>query len=313
MAGPHQTSPSVSGAQPRMPARSSSSSSKTTRSGGPAGPALLTMRAINGRPTGLKDAYHAILNMSWPSFIAVIVGGYMIANVFYAIIYTMIPNSINGSSGFVDNFFFSVQTWATIGYGGMTPHGYLANMVVVFESMTGIFGVALLTGLLFAKFARPEASVLFANKMVVSTYNGKPTLMLRLANERGSNIVEAAAHMTLLREEKTAEGHVMRRILDLRLVRDTQPLFRLSWTLMHVIDDDSPLKGVDAESAKAAGIRMFVTLMGYDASVGQTAHANAGFGAEDIVFGHRYKDATRIDGAEMVLDYALFHDVEPVG
>jgi len=308
MAGPHQTSPSVSSAQPRMPAMSS----RTMRSGGPAGPALLTMRSINGRPVALRDAYHGLLNMTWARFIGVIVSGYMIANVFYAIIYTLIPDSINGSTGFVDNFFFSVQTWATIGYGGMTPHGLLSNLVVVFESMTGIFGVALLTGLLFAKFARPDASVLFARKMVISNYNGKPTLMLRLANERGSNIVEATAHMTCLREEQTAEGHAMRRILDMKLVRDTQPLFRLSWTLMHVIDDDSPLKGLDADSVKAAGIRMFVTLMGYDASVGQTAHASAGFGPEDIVFDHRYKDATRIQDEEMVLDFALFHDVEPI-
>ncbi len=270
-----------------------------------------TMRAINGRPAALKDAYHGLLNMSWPRFIGVIVGGYMLANIIYAIIYTLIPNSINGASGFVDNFFFSVQTWATIGYGGMTPNGRLANMVVVLESMTGIFGVALLTGLLFAKFSRPDASVLFAKKVVISKYNGKPTLMLRLANERGSNIVEASAHVTLLREETTLEGHVMRRLLDLRLVRETQPLFRLSWTLMHVIDDDSPLHGVTAETMPA-NVRLFVTLMGYDASVGQTAHASAGFAPRDIAFGHRYVDATRVEGGEMVLDYALFNDIEPI-
>lgn len=269
------------------------------------------MRAVNGRPAALKDAYHALLNMSWPRFLSVIVGGYMMANIFYAIIYTLIPNAINGSTGFVDNFFFSVQTWATIGYGGMTPRGHLANLVVVLESMTGIFGVALLTGLLFAKFSRPDASVLFAKKAVVSMYNGKPTLMLRLANERGSNIVEASAHLTLLREEKTLEGHVMRRILDLRLVRETQPLFRLSWTLMHVIDEDSPLHGLTADNVPT-NMRLFVTLMGYDASVGQTAHASAGFAPDDIAFGHRYVDATRLEGGQMVLDFALFNDIEPI-
>ncbi len=305
MAGPHQTSPSVTSAQQRAPARSSPSSM-----GGPAGPSL-TMRAINGRPAAFKDAYHALLNMSWPRFIAVIVGGYLLANVFYAIVYTVIPHSINGSKGFVDNFFFSVQTWATIGYGGMTPNGYLANLVVVVESMSGIFGVAVLTGLLFAKFSRPDASVLFAKKLVISKYNGKPTLMLRLANERGSNIVEASAHMTLLREETTLEGHVMRRILDLRLVRETQPLFRLSWTLMHVIDDTSPLQGVDLDNV-APDMRIFVTLMGYDASVGQTAHASAGYRPNDIAFGHRYVDATRVLEGETVLDYALFHEIEPL-
>jgi len=311
MGGPHQTSPAVTSAQPQSGRQQSTSFSGGTRTGGPAGPALLTLRSINGRPARLKDTYHALLNMPWPAFIALIVGGYMLANVFYALVYTAIPNSINGSSGFVDNFFFSVQTWATIGYGGMTPHGYLANMVVVLESMSGIFGVALLTGLLFAKFSRPDSRVLFANKMVVSNFNGKPTLMLRLANERGSSIVEANAHVSLIREEVSPEGHTMRRILDVPLVRSTQPLFRLSWTLMHIIDENSPLFGLDNEKAKGQGLRIFVTLMGYDASVGQTAHANAGFAGEDIVFGARYKDATRVEGDHMVLDYNLFHDVEP--
>jgi len=310
MGGPQQTSPAVTSAQPQSGSHQSTSFSGGTRTGGPAGPALLTLRSINGRPARLKDTYHALLNMPWPSFIGLIVGGYLLANVFYALIYTAIPDSINGSSGFVDNFFFSVQTWATIGYGGMTPRGYLSNLVVVFESMSGIFGVALLTGLLFAKFSRPDSRVLFANKMVVSIYNGKPTLMLRLANERGSSIVEANARVSLIREERTVEGHVMRRILDVPLVRSTQPLFRLSWTLMHIIDEKSPLHGLDSDTAKSSGLRIFVTLMGYDASVGQTAHANAGFGGEDIVFGARYKDATRVEGDHMVLDYNLFHDVE---
>jgi inward rectifier potassium channel len=237
--------------------------------------------------------------------------GDVAANVFYATLYTLIPNSINGSTGFLDNFFFSVQTWATIGYGGMTPKGTLANMVVVVESMTGIFGVALLTGLFFAKFARPEARVLFAKKATISMYNGKPTLMIRLANERGSHIVEAEAHVTVIRDELSPEGQRMRRIHDVQLARSTQPLFRLSWTVMHVIDERSPFYGYDVERFTKEGPRLFINLMGYDASVGQTAHASSGYGVDDILFGARYKDATRDDGKRMVLDFALFHETEP--
>lgn len=315
MGGPIQTTPANTSAQPVRPGlrsgrREAPGPFGTTRTGGPAGPGLLTMKAVNARPARLADTYHALLNMPWAAFIGVIVAGYVLANVFYATIYTLIPDAINGSHGFFDNFFFSVQTWATIGYGGMTPNGHLANTVVVVESMTGIFGVALLTGLLFAKFSRPDARVLFANKMVISMYNGKPTLMLRLANERGSTIVEANAHMTLIREERTAEGHVMRRIHDVQLVRDVQPLFRLSWTLMHVIDEKSPLWGLDAERARDSELRMFVNIMGYDSSVGQTAHASAGYGPDELVFGARYKDSTRVEGAQMLLDYALFHSIE---
>lgn len=314
MGGPMQTSPANTSAQPVRPGIGSGRR-EAAGGAGPAGgsgrPPGVTMKAINARPARLADTYHGLLNMPWPAFIGVIVCGYLFANVFYAIIYTLIPDSINGSHGFLDNFFFSVQTWATIGYGGMTPNGYAANLVVVVESMSGIFGVALLTGLLFAKFSRPDARVLFARKMAISMYNGKPTLMLRLANERGSSIVEANAHMTLIREERTPEGQSMRRILDVPLVRDVQPLFRLSWTLMHVIDEKSPLWGLDAERAVASELRMFVNLMGYDSSVGQTAHASASYGPDDVVFGGRYKDVTRFEGTHLVLDYALFHEVEP--
>jgi inward rectifier potassium channel len=177
--------------------------------------------------------------------------------------------------------------------------------------MTGIFGVALLTGLFFAKFARPEARVLFARTPVISIYHGKPTLMLRIANERGSHIVEAVAHVAIIREEHSPEGHRMRRIHDLELVRSTQPLFRLSWTLMHIIDERSPLFGYDADRLRREGVRLFVNLMGYDASVGQTAHASATFAIDDFAFGARYKDATREDGDRLVLDFALFHDTVP--
>jgi inward rectifier potassium channel len=305
MAGPHQTSPSVSSAQPRKTAAAPSK--------GPAAPPqLFTMRGINQRSDWHADAYHWLLNVSWPWFVLIVVGSYLSANLVFAAIYTMIPDAIKGSEGFLDNYFFSVQTWATIGYGGMVPNNPLANVVVVVESMTGIFGVALLTGLLFAKFSRPISRVLFANTAVVSLYNGKPTLMIRLANERVSQIVEAQAHMTLIREETTIEGTTMRRIHDLKLVRDTQPLFRLSWTVMHVIDESSPLFGLDHDSALSSDTRIFLSVMGYDSSVGHTAHASTVYGPEHLLFGAKYKDASTNIGTDFVLDFARFHDTEPM-
>ncbi|MDP2342356.1 MAG: ion channel [Deltaproteobacteria bacterium] len=314
MGGPLQTSPSVSSAQPHHGGRRSRGAGGDDKNGGrPSGgtpPQVFTMKGVNQRSDWFADAYHWLLNVSWPVFVLMIVGGYLSANLIFASIYTMIPDAIKGSDGFVDNYFFSVQTWATIGYGGMTPNGLLPNVVVVLESMTGIFGVALLTGLLFAKFSRPASRVLFANKAVISIYSGKPTLMIRLANERLSQIVEAAAHLTLIREETTIEGTKMRRIHDLKLVRDTQPLFRLSWTVMHVIDESSALFGLDQESARLSDTRIFLSVMGYDASVGQTAHASTVYGPEQVVFGARYRDATSTAGSNVVLDFAKFHDTE---
>ncbi len=272
-----------------------------------------TVRGINQKREPLSDLYHALWNMGWPTFIAIIVIGYVVSNLVFAGIYTLLPDAIQGSTGFLDNFFFSVQTWATIGYGGMTPKTTAANVVVVIESMVGIFGVALLTGLLFAKFSRPSSRLLFADLAVISMYEGKPTLMIRVANERHSTIVDANAHVTLLRPTTTAEGHQMRRLYDLKLVRDMQPVFRISWTLMHVIDEHSPLADLSTDEAfRAANARVVASLMGYDAIVGQTTHASFVYAPDHVRFGHRYVDAaTNFGDNGVLLDYAKFHLVEP--
>lgn len=309
MGGPLQTSPAVSSAQGHdtFNATRMSASPKVR-----APAAAFTMKGINQRKDWLADAYHWLLNVSWPQFTLIIVGGYLAANLIFALIFTLIPDAIKGSSGFVDNYFFSIQTWATIGYGGMVPNNIMANVVVVIESMTGIFAVALLTGLLFAKFSRPVSRVLFANTAVVSMFGGKPTLMIRLANERLSQIVEATAHMTVIRQETTVEGTKMRRIHDLKLVRDNQPMFRLSWTVMHVIDETSPLFGLNDDDNADPELRIFLSVMGYDASVGQTAHASITFTRDQVVFGARYLDTMTNVGSDLVLDFAKFHEIEAI-
>jgi inward rectifier potassium channel len=306
MASPHLTSPATTSAQPRH----RPDPTRADRSMNGAG---FRVRGINQRREWIGDVYHGLLQMQWPAFIALIVGGYVVANLVFAAIYTLLPDAIHGSTGFADNFFFSVQTWATIGYGGMTPQSMAANIVVVVESMTGIFGVAILTGLLFAKFSRPSSKILFADLAVVAMFDGKPTLMIRVANERHSTIADATARLTLLRHTTSPEGVRMRRLLDLDLVRDMQPVFRLSWTLMHVIDDNSPLSDLrDEQALGAVDARIVVSMTGYDAVVGQTTHASFAYAPGQVRFGHCYVDATRSDDNDvLVLDYAKFHLVEP--
>lgn len=268
---------------------------------------------INQHKRAGADLYHRVLTMSWPVFLALVLSAYLCANLVFAAIYFTLPNAISNARDFWDCFFFSVQTWATIGYGGMAPATRIANVVVVIESLVGIFAVALLTGLFFAKFSRTIARVLFAERAVVSVRNGKRVLMVRAANERGSFIVEANAHLTLLRYETTLEGERMRRLYDLKLVRSTSPFFVLSWTLMHEIDSDSPLFNVDEESFNAEAMRITVSLVGHDSSVGQTIHASQLYQQGDVLFGYRYRDAIHQDAlGRTVLDYSKFHDVEAV-
>jgi inward rectifier potassium channel len=305
MTSPHHTNPSTTAARMRL---SRAANEARSMSG-----SAFAVKSVNQRRELFGDLYHGLLNTSWPRFIAVIVGGYVLANLIFATLYTVLPDAIHGSSGFADNFFFSVQTWATIGYGGMTPKSTAANLLVLVESMAGIFGVALLTGLLFAKFSRPSSKILFADTAVVARYDGRPTLMIRVANERHSTIADATAQLTVLRPGVTAEGINMRRLHDLKLVRENQPVFRISWTLMHVIDEQSPLCDlVDDEAFRASAARIVVAMNGYDASIGQTTHASFMYGQEHLRFGHRYVDATSSVGENtLVLDYAKFHLVEP--
>lgn len=272
----------------------------------------LNIVRVNAPRALFSDLYHRLIQMPWASFLLLLVTLYVFANVFFAAIYTALGDVIAGSTGFVDNFFFSVQTFATIGYGTLTPSSRLANAIVVIESMSGIFGVAILTGLMFAKFSRPSARIFFASRLVVTKRNGKPVLMLRTANERGSFVVEAEAHMTVVKPEVSAEGERMRRVHDLKLVRDNQPWFVMSWMLMHEIDETSPLYGFDSAALQRDKIRLSINLMGFDSTVGQTVHASASYSADAILFGHRYVDASQLlDDGRLIIDHGKLDLVEP--
>jgi inward rectifier potassium channel len=257
------------------------------------------------------DLYHVILTMRWSLFFGGLVAAHVTANLIFAGLYMLerVPN-IASATSFIDYFYFSVQTWATVGYGALAPTTTYANMLMVFESICAICGSAVTTGLVFAKFARPTARVLFANNMVIHTLNGKPTLMLRVANERGNDVVEASARITLLRDEKTLEGDTMRRLYDLKLVRDVQPVFAISWTLMHIIDEESPFFGKTGEDIVKEGWQVVVNITGHDGTLSQTMYASHFYRAPDIVFGAKYVDVmARLPDGRLQIDLKKFHDV----
>jgi inward rectifier potassium channel len=268
---------------------------------------------VGGSSWTLGDLYHSVLTMRWSLFLAVVIGIQLAANLLFAGLFALEGDNITNAPTFIDKFYFSVQTWATIGYGGMTPTTTFANLVVVAESIAGIVATAVTTGLVFAKFARPSARVLFANSMITQMRDGQRTLMLRVANERGNNVVEASARVTLLRNERSREGETMRRLYDLKLVRDVQPLFMVSWTIMHIIDETSPLWGKSAADIVAEDWRINVNLQGYDGTLAQSIHASHRYQGTDIAFDHRYVDVmTTLPDGRLQIDLTHMHDVEPV-
>jgi len=288
----------------------------------PPSPRPVAARSASGREVvsvGLarapwSDLYHKLLTMPWHRFFALLLAGYFVVNALFASVYfglgDAIENAVPGS--FLDDFFFSVQTLATIGYGKLGPRTLAANAVVSVEALVGMVGVAITTGLVYARFARPTARVVFSRVAVVSRYEGVPSLMFRMANARGNQIVEARLRVTLILNETTAEGQPVRRLHDLRLVRSEHGAFTLSWTAVHPIDASSPLAGHDAASLDLAQADLVASLSGIDDDLSQNVRARHGYGAADIVWNARFADILDTRERRAVIDYTRFHDTEPL-
>jgi inward rectifier potassium channel len=261
-----------------------------------------------------SDVYHFLLISSWPRLLGALVVLYGTVNAFFALAYLMIGGIEGARPGsFADAFFFSVQTLATIGYGRMVPQSTVANALVSFEALIGLLGVAMVTGLVFAKFSRPTARVLFSHVAVIGRRDGIPSLMFRMANARGNNIVEAQLHVVLARDETTAEGEKVRRFYDLEMARRQNALFALSWTAIHPITESSPLHRVSPESLVATGFQLIVSIVGFDESFSQTVHARHAYGPDDVRWNARFADIlTWTPDGRRIVDYSRFHDVVPV-
>jgi len=264
--------------------------------------------------TAAGEAYHHLLVSSWPRLLGVLLVGYLAVNGTFALAYLSMRDGIEGArpGSFADAFFFSVQTFATIGYGKMIPGTFAANVLVSVEALVGLLCVAMVTGLVFAKFSRPTARVLFSRVAVVAARDGIPSLMFRVANARGNNIVEAQMHAVFARDETTVEGEWVRRFYDLDLVRRQNTLFALSWTAVHRITPGSPFHGASPAELEAGRGQVIVSVVGFDESFAQTVHARHAYAAGDIRWHARFVDILTIhaDGTRRI-DYTRFHDVVP--
>ncbi|MFT5583225.1 MAG: inward rectifier potassium channel [Cognaticolwellia sp.] len=239
----------------------------------------------------MRDLYHIFLKVHWSTFLALLAAGYFSLNTMFACLYMLAgPEGIPGVKNFAQAFNFSIQTFATIGYGVLSPVSTFANFVVAIESFTGIVSVALATGMIFARFSQSEARVLFSEKAVINTIDGHPQLRFRVRNQRGNRVIGATIKLVLMRREILPDGSVFNRFIDLKVARDQTPLFMLSWVIMHPIDEDSPFYGVMPEELAEWTAELVVTLTGLDSTTNQLISAQGSYQPEDIVFGHRMED-----------------------
>jgi inward rectifier potassium channel len=269
------------------------------------------VRRIGAARLSRRDVYHLMLTMRWRWFFGVQAAAYVVFNAVFALFYVVAPGSVaNARPGsFGDAFFFSVQTMATIGFGVMAPATVYANILVTIEALLGMASFAVAAGLIFARFSVPTARVLFSRVAVVTPFNGIPTLMFRCANERRNQIFEAQVHVDFARQETSAEGLELRRSYELDLARDRNPQFSLSWTVMHPIDPQSPLYGIDPDLLAGQDAAVVVTLTGIDETLSQTVFARTSYRADEILWGRRFVDIlSETETGATLVDYRRFHD-----
>ncbi|MEZ4224841.1 MAG: low temperature requirement protein A [Polyangiaceae bacterium] len=269
-----------------------------------------------GTPSELRrDIYFYFIEGSWTRVFVALAFCFIAANVMFAALFMLEPGAIHGHPGvprFSTAFFFSVQTFSTIGYGTLSPGSPWGDAVVTAEAAVGLISVALATGLVFAKASRPRSSVLFSRSLVLTTMDGQPTLMLRAGNARGNEVVDATVTLTVLLDEISPEGHHLRRLRDLTLARARTPMFLLSWSIMHVIDEQSPLFGMDFDNPNLPITSVVVTLMAHDGTYGQTIYARHVYAPEDIRLRHHFVDViSELEDGRLMIDYGRFHDTEP--
>lgn len=269
---------------------------------------------VQGRaPTLLDDVFHRMLRLGWARYFGLASVAFVLLHTIFACLFLAQPGSIaNARPGsFADAFFFSVETAGTIGYGNMAPATFYAHVLMSIESFVSLLGLAMTTGLTFAKFARPTARVLFTERAVVGMRDGAPFLMFRLANERHNSIVEAQLRVVLLVDHVSQEGERMRVPEIVQLVRDTNPFFRLSWTAMHAIVPGSAFHGDDARKKLVdRNAMILLSVTGFDETIGQTIHARHTYQLDDLVWGARFADVISVDpDGTRVIDYAKFHEI----
>ncbi len=277
----------------------------------PSGGAAQSPLRLGIERRSFSDAYHGLLKTSWPRLIGLLLLLYVGVNALFALLYLVTGGGIENArpGSFRDAFFFSVQTMATIGYGKMTPASVAANSLVTMEAATGMLGLSVGAGLMFAKFSRPTARVLFSRVALITTYEGHQSLVFRMANERANEITSAQIRLVLLRAEVTAEGESIRRLHDLPLRRSEHPIFFLTWTAVHRIDEHSPLYGATPEMLRAQQVSIICSLTGLDDTFAQTIYARHAYDAEDLVWNERFTDVlSRGEDGRLIVDYTKFHE-----
>ncbi len=264
-----------------------------------------------------SDTYNTLITMNWGKFMLLILIAYLIINTLFAWFYVYIgiqnlagANSINKVDQFFDAFFFSAQTISTVGYGHISPKGMMTSSVAAFESMLGLLAFALATGLLYGRFSRPSAKIKYSGNIIVAPFQDGKGLMFRLANYRSSQLIEIEAQL-LLSINEDDKGKVIRRFFPLELERKKISLLTLSWTVVHPINEESPLNGLKHEDLDKGDAEFLVMLKAFDDTFSQTVHSRTSYQYEEVVWDAKFKPVIETDeDGILTLDMSKINDFE---
>lgn len=269
-----------------------------------------------GRRRGQIDFYYGVLTVPiWGLLIGM--GALFVAlNASFAGLYMLEPGSLSGDGAgrFWPAFFMSVQQFSGTGLSEVHPQTFYGHMLASSETFFGLVNLALMTGLLFDRVSRPTARIMFSDKAVITEIDGQPHFLFRAANQRANQILEAEVTVTLARQATTKEGQTFRRFEEMKTLRGRSPLFLLTWSVMHPIDQSSPLYGADRESLRQVQGEIIVVMSGVDETLADRVHARRSYLPDEIEWNRRFVDvlSTTPDGRR-VIDYSRFHDLQPPG
>ena len=281
--------------------------------------------SFNAQRTGLPfwsslSPYHLLLTVSWGKFLSLMTLWFVLLNAAFALAYlacgagALSGNRIEHNYGaFWQAFFFSVHTFATIGYGNVSPVGMAANIIVVIESLAGLLATALITGLIFARFSRPTARIEFSNQAVIAPYKNITAFMFRITNARKTQLigVEAKVNLSLY---AGGNGPTNRRFHQLTLERSRVDVFPLSWTIVHPIDEDSPLHDYTENMLRQTDPEFVIMLTAVDETSAQMVHTRSSYKTSEIVWGAKFSNIYEpiAEDEPITIDVGKLHDIEKV-
>jgi inward rectifier potassium channel len=261
-----------------------------------------------------RDIYHAVLTAPWWLFFLGLLALFGLLNAVFATFYVLDPGGIDNArpGSFWDAYLFSVRTIGSVASPMMAKSTYV-NVVVSFEAFFGVLYMALVTGAAFAKFSKPFSRIVFSKVAVITPFDGVPTLMFRAANQRGNQILDAGITVNFARQVVTKEGIAMRRFEELPLVRSRSPLFALSWTILHKIDEKSPLYGKTLGDLFDMQMELLILLSGTDDTLADVIYARHSYTPDEILVNRRFTDVLSMTpSGRRVVDLGRFHDTEPL-